>query len=116
MRNLRADGERWLSACLFGHRRKLELLAALAQAPDGRINLGALAQERGAAAAEYYPPVRDLMAIRLVAQSPPVTGDRRRWYERSGSEQVWAAVAALARSLHDLGPQTPPDQRPDGRA
>jgi hypothetical protein len=113
MRHLQSDGERWLSACLFGHRRKLELLAALAQAPDGRINLSALAQERGAAPAEYYPPVRDLMAIRLVAQAPPATGDRRRWYERAGSEQVWAAVAALARSLHDFGPQAPPHLEPD---
>jgi hypothetical protein len=108
MRYLRSDGERWLSACLFGHQRKLELLSALAEAPDGRINLGALAHDRGAVAAEYYPPVRDLMAIRLVSQVPPITGERRRWYERSGSEQVWAAVAALTRSLGDLGAQAPP--------
>jgi hypothetical protein len=72
-------------------------------------NPGTSAQQRGVGAAMDYPPVRDLVAIRMVARAAPVMRKRRWWYERSGSEQVWAAVVALAHSLHGLGLQASPD-------
>lgn len=104
MRQMRPRDERWVSACFFGHQRKLELLEALADASDGRINLGEVARGRGVAPAVYYPPVRDLMALELVTQAARVPGDRRQWYQRSGGDQLWAAVGSLVRSLHALAP------------
>lgn len=106
MRQVRPRDERWVSACFFGHQRKLELLEALADAPDGRINLGEVARDRGVAPSVYYPPVRDLMALELLSQVTRVPGDRRQWYQRSGSDQLWSAIGPLVRSLHSLVPVT----------
>jgi hypothetical protein len=78
----------------------LELLVALAQAPDGRVNPGALAAERGVQAAVYYGPLHDLLACRLVTRVEPVPGDRRRWIQRSGGDDLWSAVAQLAAGLN----------------
>jgi hypothetical protein len=101
---MRARDERWVSACLFGHQHKLELLEALADAPDGRINLGDVARDRGVVPAVYYPPVRDLMALELLSQVARVPGDRRQWYQRSGGDQLWTAVSSLVRSLRAFVP------------
>jgi hypothetical protein len=106
MRHLRPRNQRWASACLFGHQRKLELLEALVEAPDGRINLGEVARDHGVAAAVYYPPVRDLIALCLITQVARVPGDRRQWYQRCGSDQVWAAVGSLVHSLREFVPAT----------
>jgi hypothetical protein len=106
MRQMRPRDARWVSACLFGHQHKLELLDALADAPDGRINLGAVAKRCGVPPAVYYPPVRDLMALELLSQVARVPGDRRQWYQRSGGDQLWAEVGSLVRSLHLLAPAT----------
>lgn len=102
MRILRSDGERALSAHLFGHRHKMELLSAFAEAPDGRINLSQVAEDRGVKASVYYPPVKDLIAARLVVRVEPVPKERRRWYERTGDDQVWLALGATLRALRDL--------------
>jgi hypothetical protein len=99
---MRGEGlldERSLSACLFGNRHRLELLVALAEASDGRVNLGALAAERGVQAAVYYGPMRDLLAMRLAVRVELVPGDRRRWYRRAGGDRVWEAVAVFAAGL-----------------
>jgi hypothetical protein len=99
MRGVGLDDERSLSACLFGNRYRLELLAALAEAPDGRVNLGVLAEERGVSAAVYYPPMRDLLALRMVTRVEQVTRDRRRWYQRSGGDRLWESMARLIAGL-----------------
>ncbi|GAB3817334.1 hypothetical protein [Micromonospora zhanjiangensis] len=106
MRQLRPRNERWLSACLFGHQHKLELLEALASSPDGRINLTEVARDRGVTPAVYYAPVRDLMGLELVDRVERVPGDRRQWYQRGGSDQVWAAIGSLVHSLREFAPAT----------
>ncbi|WP_144082847.1 MULTISPECIES: hypothetical protein [unclassified Micromonospora] len=106
MRQLRPRNERWLSACLFGNQHKLELLGALASAVDGRINLTEVARIHGVAPAVYYAPVKDLMGLGLLDRIARVPGDRRQWYQRCGSEQVWAAIGSLVHSLRDFVPAT----------
>jgi hypothetical protein len=93
------DRERSLSACVFGNRHRLELLVALSEAPDGRVNLGALADQHGVQASVYYPSIRSLQEIRLVKQADRVVGDRRRWYERCGSGQAWESLARVTAEL-----------------
>jgi len=104
MRQMRPRDERWVSACFFGHQHKLELLEALAGAPDGRINLGEVARSRGVMPAVYYPPVRDLMALELLSQAARVPGDRRQWYQRVGGDQFWAAVSSVVQGLRAVIP------------
>jgi hypothetical protein len=99
MRGAGLDDERSLSVCLFGNRYRLELLAALAAAPDGRVNLGALADDKGVRAAVYYPAMRDLLALRLAVRVEQVTRDRRRWYERSGGDDLWESIAGMITGL-----------------
>jgi hypothetical protein len=106
MRQLRPRSERWLSACLFGHQHKLELLEALAGSADGRINLTGVATDRGVTPAVYYAPVRDLIGLGLVDRVERVPGDRRQWYQRCGSDQVWDAIGSLVHSLRDFAPAT----------
>lgn len=99
MRTLNLQDERSLSACLFGHRHRAELLTALASAVEGRVNLGVLADERGVSAAVYYPPMRELVAAGL-AEPVDVAGlARRRWYARRGDPALWEAWAALSTLL-----------------
>jgi hypothetical protein len=101
--------ERSLSACLFGNRYRWELLAALAEAPDGRVNLGQLAAENGVQAAVYYPTVRELISTGLLARLDAVSGDRRRWYRRVGAERAWRSMSELTVGLreHLRGPGDP---------
>ncbi|QKW32675.1 MarR family transcriptional regulator [Actinomadura sp. NAK00032] len=93
--------ERALSACLFGNRYRWELLAALAHAPDGRVNLGLLAAENGVQAAVYYSTVRELVSAGLLTRLEAASGDRRRWYGRSGAERMWRSVGELTAGLHE---------------
>lgn len=100
MRAVDLQDERSLLACLFGHRYRAELLAALARAPEGRVNLGSLALERGVSAAVYYPPMRELVAAGLVRAVDVSDLGRRRWYERQGDPALWTAWATLIDLLH----------------
>lgn len=93
--------ERALSAGLFGNRYRWELLAALAQAPDGRVNLGRLAADNGVQAAVYYSTVRELISAGLLARLETASGDRRRWYGRSGAERAWRSLLELTAGLRE---------------
>ncbi|GAB2840877.1 hypothetical protein GCM10027176_50890 [Actinoallomurus bryophytorum] len=99
MREAGPEDERSFSERLFGSRYRLELLAAFAAAPDGRVNLGVLAEGKGVRAAVYYPAIRDLLAMRLAVRIEQVTRDRRRWYERSGDDSLWESFAAVIGGL-----------------
>jgi hypothetical protein len=83
------------SALLFGNRHKLELMAALATAEDGRVNLSLLADGQGVPPSVYYSPIRDLITAGLAARLTPVQGDRRRWYARTEND-LWESIRALA--------------------
>ncbi|TDD32902.1 hypothetical protein E1287_21100 [Actinomadura sp. KC06] len=75
------------------------MLAAFASAPDGRVNLGVLADSKGVSAAVYYPAIRDLLAMRLAVRIEQLTRDRRRWYARSGDDLVWEGLSAMISGL-----------------
>lgn len=92
---------RRVSAFLFGNRHRLELLAALAEAEDGRVSLTLLAERLGAPASVYYRPVRDLIEVGVVAKLPQAPGERRRWYARIGDE-FWAGIRTLLGSVPGL--------------
>jgi hypothetical protein len=87
-----------VSALLFGNRHKLELLTALANAEDGRVNLSLLATRQRVPASVYYGPIRDLIDAGLVQRITPVPGERRRWYGRTESS-FWACVQSLTGQL-----------------
>lgn len=87
-----------MSALLFGNRHKLELLAALANAQDGRVNLSLLATMQGVPASVYYGPIRDFINAGLVQRLTPTPRDRRRWYGRTDSS-FWGCVRSLAGEL-----------------
>lgn len=99
MREAGLEDERSFSERLFGSRYRLELLAAFAAAPDGRVNLGVLAEGKGVRAAVYYPAIHDLLAMRLAVRIEQVTRDRRRWYERSGDDSLWESFATVIGAL-----------------
>lgn len=93
-----------VSTLLLGNRHKLAVVASLAMAKDGRINLSELAAVHGVSPSVYYMPIKDLMALGLVRQAEAVAGQRRRWYERCGDARVWKGLRALARALDDFSP------------
>src|SRR6266568_9679703 len=99
MARVDSDRMRFVSAHLLGSRYRLELLTALAEASDGRVNLGDLAAQNGVTASVYYPSLRSLSAIQLVGEAQRSHGDRRRWYQRSGSDQLWELLSRLAADL-----------------
>lgn len=86
------------SLLVFGNRHKLELLAALAVAADGRVNLSELASEQQVAASVYYAPVNDLLRAGLVEKLPRTLPDRRRWYRRVEGT-VWECMRSFAAEL-----------------
>lgn len=85
---------RRVSSLLFGNRHRLELLAALAESEDGRVNLSLLADEQGVPPSVYYGPIKDLMIAGVVTKLPQISRERRRWYERSG-DGFWDSVRQL---------------------
>jgi hypothetical protein len=87
-----------VSALLFGNRHKLELLTALANAEDGRVNLSLLATAQGVPASVYYGPIRTLIDAGLVQRLAPQPHDRHRWYGRTESP-LWACIRALVGEL-----------------
>lgn len=91
-----------VSTLLMGNRHKLPVVAALAGASNGRINLGELASIHGVSPSVYYTPVKDLMALGLVRQVEAIAGQRRRWYERCGDAQVWEGLGMLTRALESF--------------
>jgi hypothetical protein len=99
MREAGVGDERSFSERLFGSRYRLELLAAFAAAPDGRVNLGALAEGKGVKAAVYYPAIHDLLAMRLAVRIEQVARDRRRWYQRSGDDSLWEIFTSMIGGL-----------------
>jgi hypothetical protein len=76
----------------------MELLIAMANAQDGRVNLSLLAAVQGVPASVYYGPVKDLIAAGLVQRLAPQPRDRHRWYGRiEGS--LWECVRCLGGEL-----------------
>ncbi|GAA4584817.1 hypothetical protein GCM10023194_25680 [Planotetraspora phitsanulokensis] len=99
MRGVAVGDVRAVSAHLFGNRYRLELLAAFAEAPEGRVNVGALAAAQGVEAAVYYPALRDLLALQMVDRVAELTRDRRRWYQRAGGDRIWEPMRELVAGL-----------------
>jgi hypothetical protein len=100
---MRVDDVRGLSACVFGQRHKLELLAALATASEGKVNLSELATANAVRSSVYYPAVKDLISAGLLCQLSGAGQDARRWYQRRGSAALWASVEGLTDELRAAG-------------
>lgn len=90
---------RGLSAVAFGHRHRLELLAALALARDGQgICLTVLGDCCGVKPGVYYPPLKALTAAGMVMSTGRVRSERRVLYART-TKLGWTG---LQRMLEDL--------------
>jgi DNA-binding transcriptional ArsR family regulator len=84
---------------VFGHRYRLELLAALAGAGEHGVCVSTLASDRGVPGSVFYPPLRSLLEAGLVRRSGPVGAGRRVFYAITES----AAWEGLRRMVQDLG-------------
>jgi hypothetical protein len=90
---------RTFSAAAFGHRYRLELLAALAMAAaDKGVSLSLLAARCGVTASVYYPPVQKMTGSGMVLSSDPDRTERRILYARTGVP-VWTGLRRLAEDL-----------------
>ena len=90
---------RRFSAAAFGHRYRLELIAALGLAAgDQGVCLTLLGDCCGTRASVYYPPVRALQALGMVRSTGRVRGGRRVLYART----ALPAWTGLRRMVEDL--------------
>jgi len=90
---------RRFSAAAFGHRYRLELIAALGMAAGGQgVCLTLLGDCCGAQASVYYPPVRALQTLGMVRSTGRVRGGRRVLYART----ALPAWTGLRRMVEDL--------------
>jgi hypothetical protein len=97
---------RRVSAVAFGHRYRLELLAALAVAAGGQgICLTLLGDCCGVQPSVYYPPVKAMEAAGLVLRADRPRADRRILYARTATP-VWTWLRRMVEDLPvdvDLG-------------
>jgi len=97
---------RRFSAAAFGHRYRLELIAALGLAGNGQgVCLTLLGDCCGARASVYYPPVRALETQGMVRCTGRVRGGRRVLYART-AVPVWTGLRRMVEDLAmdvDLG-------------
>jgi hypothetical protein len=90
---------RRFSAAMFGHRYRLELIAALGMAAVGQgVCLTLLGDCCGTSASVYYPPVRALQALEMVRSTGRVRGGRQVLYART----ALPAWTGLRRMVEDL--------------
>lgn len=97
---------RRFSAAAFGHRYRLELIAALGLAAGGRgVCLTLLGDCCGTSASVYYPPVKALQALGMVRSTGRVKGGRRVLYARTALP-AWTGLRQMVEDLAmdvDLG-------------
>ncbi len=90
---------RTFSVAAFGHRYRLELMAALAMAAPGEgISLSLLADCCGVTASVYYPPVQRMTGSGMVVTSSPDRTERRVLYARTGVP-VWTGLRRMVEDL-----------------
>jgi hypothetical protein len=90
---------RRLSAVVFGHRYRLELLSALAVTPaDQGVCLSLLADCCRVTASVYYPPVRAMTDSGMVVRSGPGRSERRVLYARTGVPG-WTGLQMMVEDL-----------------
>ena len=92
---------RAMSEVLFGQRYRLELMVAIASAPDGLVCLTDLAQQLSVTASNLQRPLHDLARCRLLSRLPP-DGSKRRYYQRSES-LAWAFAVEIASQAVAIG-------------
>lgn len=93
------DELRALSSAVFGHRYRLELLAALARAGnDEAICLTPLARRCDVLSSVYYPSLKTLVTAGLVRRMARTRDDPRVLYARTQAP-VWTG---LRRVMEDL--------------
>jgi len=93
------DELRDLSSAMFGHRYRLELLAALAQVgSDEAICLTPLAQRCNVLPGVYYPALKVLVAAGLVCRMARTRNDPRVLYARTQGP-VWTGLRRIVEDL-----------------
>jgi hypothetical protein len=92
------DEVRTVSSAVFGHRYRLELLAALASAGDDGVCVTTLAADRDVASSVFYPPLRSLMQAGLVRRTGPVGAGRRVFYAITESA-LWEGLRQMVQDL-----------------
>lgn len=92
---------RTVSRSLFGHRYRLELLAALADAGEQGVCLTDVAASNGTNPSVFYPPIRELQRLGMVARRD-VRGHRRRVLYAATEHGAWPDVDRLVQSVISL--------------
>lgn len=90
---------RLTSTRLFGHAYRLDLLSALAAAGPQGVVITELAKAKTVSASVFYPPVRALAELDLVARHEPADFSRRVRYVATQSP-AWEPLRALVEYLH----------------
>jgi DNA-binding IclR family transcriptional regulator len=89
---------RGMSSALFGHRYRLELLAALVSAGDEGVCMTVLADQTGVATSVFYPPLRMLADLGMVRRVGPSGPDRRVFYVTT-DHAAWTGLRNLMQDL-----------------
>jgi len=90
---------RRFSVAAFGHRYRLELIAALGLAGrDQGVCLTLLGDCCGARASVYYPPVRAMAAEGMVLRTGRVRGGRQVLYARTAIP-LWTGLQRMVEDL-----------------
>jgi DNA-binding MarR family transcriptional regulator len=92
---MRSESMEEQSKLLFGQAHRLAVMAAIAQAPDGRVNPTDLTFQLGLAQSAFQAPLRDLVAAGLLTRE---TVGRRGFYVRQESK-VWDWILELTSQL-----------------
>jgi len=83
-----------MSEALFGQRYRLEVMVAIASAPDGLVCLTDLAAQLGVTASNLQRPLHDLVRCGLLSRLP-ADDSKRRYYQRAES-LAWAFAVEIA--------------------
>ncbi|WP_019032220.1 helix-turn-helix domain-containing protein [Salinispora arenicola] len=93
------EGLRRVSSAVFGHRYRLELLAALAVSDEEGVCVSTLAARLGVAASVFYPPIRALIGEGLIRRVGPTQTSRRVFYT-TVDHPAWTGLRQM---VEDLG-------------
>jgi predicted transcriptional regulator len=93
------DELRGLSSAVFGHRHRLELLAALVKTEaDGGVCLTRLASSCGVPSSVYYPSLKLLISAGLVRRIGKTRDDPRVFYIPT-QDPVWTGLRQMVEDL-----------------
>lgn len=81
---------RALSRIAFGQAYRLEVMLAIADSPDGIVNLTDLAHELGQSTSNIQGPLRSLTEVGLISPAPQGDGRRKHYVRNPSAAWRWA--------------------------